>query len=382
MNDIERKQMEMDFDRLYSLYKSGKIQPAEARELARLNEVLTPIWQAETEQYHLLRKAEAEQAKPMIYDPEVGVPSMGINPVAKPLYAKLQDLAYSNLSQNSTDNLFGRPGSQNLLDREGLLGILGVRDALRLVDAFTNASLGNTDAAAADVGMGALGLLNFVPAGKPFGAAEKGATAMARRAGMTEGMIDVADNPIARQYFVDRLTAAQASHGPIGKSVDVYSPDEYAGLRMAMTPEGDAGYAVKPTGEIVSVLKHKQSPVKDFAGKTMRRSEEQGGTWLNAFDTTLPGLYNRGGGFQPVARLPFSEEVARESWGDPATEAFMRANAKFNAGRPDVVFMARDPMNAAPVSPGQGGATIDDWDLGIKMVQDYLKELGYVVPQN
>lgn len=47
MEDIDRKQMEMAFDRLYSLYKSGKIRPAEARELARLNAVLTPIWQAD-----------------------------------------------------------------------------------------------------------------------------------------------------------------------------------------------------------------------------------------------------------------------------------------------------------------------------------------------
>ena len=35
--------------------------------------------------------------------------------------------------------------------------------------------------------------------------------------------------------------------------------------------------------------------------------------------------------------------VARGDWGDEATNAFMQANAKYSGGRPDLVFMARDP---------------------------------------
>lgn len=361
MTPAERSNLEYTYDQLYKLYDGGSIRPAELQELQRLDAMLRPTWEAEQAQYDA-------QSQPMMYDPQVGVPEIGIEPEIKTMYDRARDLAVDYLPPQMVSNAFGRPASKDYLDREGLLGITGAREAMRLADAPINAYQGNVGEAATDVGMGALGLLGLVPGGKL-------ATAPAVKT-LSEGMIDVADHPIARDYFARQLTKARASHGPIGKSVDVYAPDEYAGMRMGMTPGGDAGYVVKPDGEVASVVKAKGAPIKDFAGSVLRRSEAQGGNWLNAFDTALPELYGRGG-FRPVSRLPFAEDMARGDWGDEATNAFMAANAKYSGGRPDLVFMARNPAAPGPVVQGQGGLLTDDYDLAIQTLENELKRLGY-----
>jgi len=361
MTPAERANLEYVYDRLYGLYESGDIRPGEMQQLQDLDAILRPLQEAEAAQYEA-------QSQPMMYDPQVGVPEIGIDPQIKTMYGRARDLAVDTLPPSMVNNLFGRPASQDFLDREGLLGISGVREATRLADAPVNAYYGNAGDAAADVGMGALGLLGLIPASRV-------ATVPAVKT-LSEGMIDVADQPIAREYFARQLKKARASHGTIGKSVDVYSPDEYEGMRMAMTPAGDAGYVVKPDGEVASVVKAKGAPIKDFAGAVLRRSKPQGGYWLNAFDTALPELYGRGG-FRPVSRLPFAEDIARGDWGDEATDAFMAANARYSGGRPDLVFMARDPATPGPVVQGRGGLLTDDYDVAVQELERELKRLGY-----
>jgi hypothetical protein len=253
--------------------------------------------------------------------------------------------------------------------------VAGLMDFLPVVGGGISAAQAGRDFEAGDYGSAAMNagfsLLDMIPA---VAAVRRGAKPVVNS--LSEGMIDVADHPIARQYFADRLRAAQASQGPIGRSVDVYTPDEYAGTRMAMTPAGDAGYVVKPDGEIASVVKAKGSPIKGFAGSVLRRAEGQGGNWLNAFDTALTDLYGKGG-FQPVSRLPFSEEMAAEGWGQEALDAFMQANAKYNEGRPDVVFMARNPAAGVPDRAARGGLATDDYDLAVQELERELKRLGY-----
>lgn len=282
------------------------------------------------------------------------------------------------LGERMTNDLFGYPQSTgsmagDILTSGGLLGAIGAKAPLTAWDAGQAAARGDYGDAALksafsllegvglnEIGTGARALKNVGDIGTY----------------LDEGMFNVADTPATRQYFVDMLSAAQDSQGPIGRSVSVYTPDEYAGTRMAMTPAGDAGYTVKPDGEIASVLKMKGSPIKGFAGSVMRRSEEQGGNWLNAFDTALTDLYGRSG-FQPVSRLPFSEDMARAEWGPDALDAFMQANAKYNGGRPDLVFMARNPAAGVPDRAARGGMATDDYDLALQELNDELVRLGY-----
>lgn len=220
-----------------------------------------------------------------------------------------------------------------------------------------------------------------------FGAAETlpGVAAVRRAPGLfdivprtvQEGLVDVPQSPQNRQYFADAMARAQDSWGPIGRSVDVYTPDEYAGTTMFMSPDADAGFVIKPDGEIASVVKSRNADFPDMSGRTLRRSEPEGGNWLNAFDTALTRMYGRNN-FRPVSRLPFDEDIVRSEWGDDAADAFMRSNAQYSGGRPDVVFMARDPSFSGPVSQGTGGQMFTEWDDATAALEAEMRRLGYI----
>lgn len=348
MTPAERSNLEYVYDTLYKLYEDGSIRPGEMQQLQDLDAQLRPLWDAEQAQY------EAE-TQPMIMAREpTAVESLTdwISPGIETL---------TGLSPRSSTDIAGRVA--------GLLDITpGAGGAISAAQAKRDIGAGDYGSAALNAGFS---LLDIVP-----GVAALRGSAKPAAKTLSEGMIDVADHPIARAYFARKLGEARASHGPIGKSVDVYAPDEYAGMKMGMTPEGNAGYVVKPDGEVASVVKAKGAPVKDFAGSVLRRSEPQGGYWLNAFDTALPELYGRGG-FRPVSRLPFAEDIARGDWGDEATDAFMAANAKYSGGRPDLVFMARNPSAPGPVTQGQGGLLTNDYDVAVQELERELQRLGY-----
>ena len=349
MTPAERANLEYTYDQLYKLYEGGNIRPGEMQELQRLDDMLRPTWTAEEAQ-------AAAQEQPMLMSREPTVSESVEDWWADKIYRVSNDTPFPLDARDS--QRLGKKVAGLLEIAPGPSAMMSGAQARRDLDA------GEYSSAAMNA---AFGLLDAVPA---FAAARGGAKTL------SEGMIDVADQPIAREYFARQLKKARATHGPIGKSVDVYSPDEYAGMKMGMTPAGDAGYVVKPDGEVASVVKAKGAPIKDFAGSVLRRSEPQGGYWLNAFDTALPELYGRGG-FRPVSRLPFAEDIARGDWGDEATDAFMAANSRYSGGRPDLVFMARDPATPGPVMQGRGGLLTDDYDVAVQELERELKRLGY-----
>lgn len=348
MTPAERDNLEYVYDRLYGLYESGDIRPGEMQQLQELDAVLRPLQEAEMAQY------EAE-TRPMLMARE---PSM-VERVQDFLAPAMESLP--GMDVRGGQRLAGR--AAGLLDITPLVG-----GGMSAGQALQDVRAGDYGSAAANMGLAAL---DVVPGFAALRAAKNTPVK-----GLIEGMVDIPDRPITREYFANQLQKARASHGTIGKSVDVYSPDEYEGMRMAMTPAGDAGYVVKPDGEVASVVKAKGAPIKDFAGAVLRRSEPQGGNWLNAFDTALPELYGRGG-FRPVSRLPFAEDIARGDWGDEVTDAFIAANARYSGGRPDLVFMARDPATPGPVVQGRGGLLTDDYDIAVQELERELKRLGY-----
>lgn len=217
--------------------------------------------------------------------------------------------------------------------------------------------------AALGLGSGLLDVATVGLGGRAVGAADNV---------VRNGLIDVPQTPQGREYFSRMLGEARDSQGALGRSVDVYSPDDYAGMTMRMTPDGSAGYVVKPDGELASLVKHKDSPARGFSATALRDGETEGATWLNAFDTALTGLYGSNG-YRPVSRLPFSEDFARSDWGDEAVDAFMRANRSYNGGRPDLVFMARDPARQSAA----GGLLFDDWDAAVGALEAEMRQLGY-----
>ena len=170
-----RKQLERSYDRLYALYESGEISPEDTDKLYDLDAQLRPGWEAQASR-------DEAQSQPMMYDPEVGVPDLGILPVADPLYEKARRLAEDYLPYQISNNLFGRPASQDFLDREGLLGITGVNLATRLIDAPRNSALGNPSQAGEDLAMGTIGLLGLLPGGRAAKEVAEGGVNAVRRA--------------------------------------------------------------------------------------------------------------------------------------------------------------------------------------------------------
>ena len=147
-------------------------------------------------------------------------------------------------------------------------------------------------------------------------------------------LIEVAD-PGEFYAAISRGKAA-SQHGA---AVYLYPRDEYQGMRLFLTDDGSAGYALKPDGDIVSAFS--DGTHKGIGPHLIFHAIEEGGTKLDAFDTVLPELYSSMG-FQEAARLRWNPRQAPPDWNP---EPFMR----FNQGQPDVSFMTYSNEPARPV---------------------------------
>ena len=144
--------------------------------------------------------------------------------------------------------------------------------------------------------------------------------------------------PEHAQSFSDALSAAKAAN-PWGDQVYQYPTEDYSAMKMFMTPDRKAGYAIKPDGDIVSVFKHPDSPEKGFGVRALNHAVQNGGTKLDAFDTELPKIYAKAG-FQEYARTPWDDAFAPPNWD-------YQKYGQFNGGRPDVVYMVHPQAGLA-----------------------------------
>jgi len=128
-------------------------------------------------------------------------------------------------------------------------------------------------------------------------------------------------------------------------SVYIYPAEELRKMRIFMTDDNEAGFALKPDGDIVSVFNTRAGP-KGWALQALVLATQLGGRKLDCFDTVLPKLYAQAG-FRVAARIPWSEAQKPDAWNK---ETF----GKFNGGEPDVAFMVYDPEQAMIYRPGDG----------------------------
>ena len=132
--------------------------------------------------------------------------------------------------------------------------------------------------------------------------------------------------------FARAITEAARLHKK-GAAVEVKPPEFYSDPEnhLYFSEDGLAGAVVKPDGDLVSVFKHPDSTAKM---RDILTDASQEATKLDGFDIDefLPNYYSRFG-FRPVARVTFNDEYAPPKW-----------NFEEN-GRPDNVFMVRDPEN-------------------------------------
>lgn len=147
-----------------------------------------------------------------------------------------------------------------------------------------------------------------------------------------EGVVDdTPDDPNApRQLrdvgaFTAAFDAARKAR-PEGGMVHRYADEDYADMRLFLTSDNMAGFAIKDDGDIVSVFANPAGP-RGRLPVLMQAAVAAGGRKLDAFDAGLPQMYAKHG-FVETGRMPWDDRYAPDGWD----------YAKF--GRPDVVFMS------------------------------------------
>lgn len=158
---------------------------------------------------------------------------------------------------------------------------------------------------------------------------------------------ELAADPKNATRFAELITAAKNAQ-KYGAAVHVYSPDEYSGMRLFTTKDGQAGFALKPNGDIVSVF---SMPGSGNGRAMMETAVAAGGRMLDCFNTILPGFYAPHG-FKTVSRLTWDDSQAPAGWDKTGM-------ADFNSGEPDVIFMVYDPTFAGNEGPGTAKVAAD-----------------------
>lgn len=129
------------------------------------------------------------------------------------------------------------------------------------------------------------------------------------------------------QKFFDAITESKAAH-PFGAAVEIKDLSDYGDMRLFMTGDGTAGFAIAPDGDIVSVFNNTTGKHRGVTPYFLSLARENGGTKLDAFDINsgLPDLY-RLAGFEESGRVTWDPQFRPDDW----DEAVL--------GTPDVVFM-------------------------------------------
>lgn len=145
-------------------------------------------------------------------------------------------------------------------------------------------------------------------------------------------IVEIKSDSKGAEMFKTAITQAKDAN-EFGAAVYVY--DSYEGMRLFVTPDGKAGFAIKPgpVNDIVSVFGTPGS-YKGVAHPMLMLAVQEGGKKLDAFDTVLPEIY-AAHGFRTAAKMQWSDDFAPEGW-DKAKFS------KYKNGEPDVVFMAHD----------------------------------------
>ena len=157
--------------------------------------------------------------------------------------------------------------------------------------------------------------------------------------------------PAAGKLYT-RLINDSKQDNRFGASVYVYPEGEYQDMRLFVTKDGMAGFALKGD-DIVSAFKSPKSTDRGVAFSMIRMAVAIGGRRLDAFDTVLPSIYSVSG-FKAVSRMRWNDEYKPDDWNKEVFKAF-------NGGEPDVVFMAYDKDREGLYSPTEGEYT-DSYD--------------------
>jgi hypothetical protein len=122
----------------------------------------------------------------------------------------------------------------------------------------------------------------------------------------------------------------------------VHTPEELASNQVYLSADGKAGFSISSERDLQNVFRN-EGGVKGAGRMAVHQAVQDGARTLDAYDGFLPDLYQKEG-FAQVGRMAWSDEFAPEGWN----------YAEY--GRPDVVFMATNPV------PGVEVKTFTDWE--------------------
>ena len=158
-------------------------------------------------------------------------------------------------------------------------------------------------------------------------------------------VIEIKPDAAGAKQFYNSITAAKKAN-KFGAAVEAYKPSQYKNMRLFLTEDGTAGFALKPNGDLVSAFSDGSN--KGIASQIMLLGIEQGAKKLDAYDTILPDLYAQFG-FEEASRVKFNPELAADDF-DYSPEGVF---GKYNRGQPDISFMTYRAGGAVPLDPAE-----------------------------
>ncbi len=166
----------------------------------------------------------------------------------------------------------------------------------------------------------------------------------------------------------------------VGLAAQIKSKSEYEGMRLFLTEDGKAGFALDG-GDIVSAFTNKSISGQSMAYPLLLAAIGRGGRLLDAFDTVLPDIYSEAG-FRAISRIAFSDEAFLENHTREELNTFKETFKDFNKGSPDIVFMAYDDRSYDGYLPGEG-RLFDTFDAAKEAQLDAVTRLqsgGQILP--
>lgn len=155
------------------------------------------------------------------------------------------------------------------------------------------------------------------------------------------------------ENFLRSLTSGKRS-----EMLTPYSVGELSKMHLFKVRDYNAGFAIKPDGDIVAV--HNNTGVGGIGGELIKAAKRNGGVKLDHFDGFLTGFYERFG-FKMISHEPFNDDYAPQGWKytpvdffDPQQSVYAKkanaipeeewpqelidAKTRYQAGKPDVVY--------------------------------------------
>jgi hypothetical protein len=185
------------------------------------------------------------------------------------------------------------------------------------------------------------------------------ARAILRAGGISTPVVHELDAENGGAEFFHAAISRSKEGNPYASSVFVYEPEEYRGMRLFVSDDGQSGIALKGD-EIVSLFKTGTSGDREVSRPLLELGIQEGGRRGDCFDTVLPKIYAEHG-LEVRHRVAWNDEYAPEGWDK-------RLYKKWNNGEPDVTFFRYNRDYTDEYRPGQG-SLVDSYDDAVALTQ-------------